>query len=209
MLEVLKKIYQILIDFFKQKPVWNEDMYVEAFNYCIKQYENIRETEGKNRSKAIDLINNTAQVELGSPYCVSGYVYGVYPDIVKYVKDKYNIILKYTGVKTAGSQKFFSKMKEMGLEIPEPKPGCAAIYKNIEDGGHGHFTGVTSKFLDDKKSFNTFEFNTSTTKEKDGEMQRDGEGAAYKVRSISGYKGKTFNGFIDVYKAFTEVKSNG
>jgi len=185
------------------KKVWNRATFKEYMNLAIGAYAHVRETEGQNRSKEIDMFNKLADVDIGSPYCVSGAVFGLYPYIIKLAKAD-GIHLQYAGPSTASSQSFFKRGAK--AVIGGPVFGAAAIYQQLANPTRGHFTTCLVDKLNGKK-FDTFEFNTSVDIEKNGEMERDGQGASFKTRSIEGYTSMRFLGFVDVYQFF--VVDNG
>lgn len=186
-----------------KKKTWNRETFKEYMNLAIGAYAHVRETEGKNRSKEIDQFNKLADVDLGSPYCVSGVVFGLYPYIVMMAK-RDGIKLSYAGPTTASSQSFYKRSAK--AYIAKPLFGAAGVYQQLENPTRGHFvTSISDALMNDK--FATFEFNTSVNIEKDGHIERDGDGAAFKSRSIKGYTGMRFLGFVDVYQFF--VVDNG
>lgn len=180
---------------------WDRVKFQKCVDKACAIFENVKETNGNNRSPQIDTFNRLASVDMGSPYCVSAAVYGLYPKIIELAMQMHGAELKYVGPKTASSQSFARAAAKWKTLLP--RYGCAAIFRNIDDAGRGHFTTcLADNLLTDNQYFKTFEFNTSLGAEKPGEMERDGQGAAYKTRSTKGYKDKTFVGFYDVYAMF-------
>ena len=183
---------------------WNRDKFKACLDKACAIFETVREINGNNRSPIIDTFNRLANVDMGSPYCVSGAVYGLYPKIVDLASQMYNIKLVYCGPLTASSQDFAHDANK--FKVLSPKYGCAAIFRNSDDAGKGHFTTCLADSLSTQNKFKTFEFNTSLANEGAGQMERDGQGAAYKDRSTNGYTSKVFVGFFDTFQMFSLVK---
>lgn len=160
----------------------------------VGPYKLIKETNGKNRSKAIDAINTEQKAYLAAPYCQTG-VQEVLDDKCRYYKISRIAVNIPEG---PGTQAVWAKTPSK-YRRSTPDACCWVSWNHGEGKGH---TGEITSIIDDKK-FVTLEFNTSAYGQK---IERDGEGFYFGlVRDISGYGSTTINGYIDVYQAIVDV----
>lgn len=152
----------------------------------------LRETHGKNRSPAIDILLKSQGGALGDPWCVA---------IVQYQIDVLCRILgverKLVGIpEGVGSQRVYS---DTGPAYKSSTPCSVGIicWRQRSDKSHGHF-GVIPITPASPKSFTTFEGNTSA---RGSAIVRDGQGAAWKMRDDDGDLTLEFRGIIDLYEA--------
>lgn len=151
------------------------------------KYSNLRETHGKNRSPEIDKINLNQKSYLGAPWCLS---------LCQQVLDDVRAALncKIDLPEGVGTQNWWRAVK---AEYKSEKPGVGfiGIMQSRTDKTKGHAFIVTE--LNQDGSFKTFEGNTDLSGD------RDGDGAFFSKRTMSGTKGLKMIGFVDVIKAAT------
>ena len=156
-------------------------------SYTIKDYDsisplalkiahtqlNVRETNGKNRSKQIDLYNKTAGVPLGSPYCAAG-VYWCFKTASDSLKVKN--ILKQTG--SANGQFDYCRAKGVKDSVYNAGSGSLIVWK-YNSSYNGHIE-IVNRVLN-SSNVETIGFNTSSGT---SGSQRDGEGVYIRQRNI-------------------------
>lgn len=160
-------------------------------------YKLIREDQGKNRAKAIDLLILGQGGELAEPYCQYGQQELIDELCRVYKIDRKKVVIPEGG----GTQRVFDTTPEhLKRSVPDALTWITWSYGN----GHGHVGMCLAKAQ--AKLVRTFEFNTSAYGD---EIVRDGEGAEYCSRSIEGGKlgsqAVTIRGYIDVYQALVDA----
>lgn len=166
---------------------------MDALKICIKPYENLRESNGKNRSALIDQIIKNQKGALGSAYCAYG-ASQLMDDVVSLYASQ-GVKVKIDVPRTGSSQAMWGNAKAE-YKVGQPKPASIVIWKHMSGSYTGH-VGTCLSFLD-KGEFKTFEFNTSGPS---SSVVRDGEGAYYKSRPFKDVGDMHILGFIDLEKA--------
>lgn len=166
---------------------------VDAIKLCVKKYEGVRETNGKNRSPVIDKIITSHGGGLGSAYCAYGACQIVDDLVALYASKGHKV--SFDIYKTGSSQTMWAKAKD-AYKLGKPKAGSIVIWKHM----NGNWTGHVGICLSDLEGggFKTFEFNTSPDNHS---VVRDGEGAYYKTRPFKDVGDMHILGFIDLQKA--------
>lgn len=148
-----------------------------------------RETNGKNRSALIDMINsNCPGAYIGAPYCISGL-------LVRGVKKLCNNHGLVNPVKmTASTQEFYdsapAKFKHAKGTLGHK--GDIGIQQSRSNPDTGHAYILEEAEADTSGLQHTIEYNT------DGSGGRDGDGVYRRTRSQSGDMAKKYRGSVDV-----------
>lgn len=170
---------------------------IDAINFCIKPYESLRETNGKNRSPIIDKIITNHGGALGSAYCCYG-VQQLLDDVVAYYKSKGQSI-KFDIPKGGSTQNLWALAKAE-YKQSAPKPASLVVWRHMKNTSTGHI-GTCLSFADHDE-FKTFEFNTSPDS---SQIVREGEGAYYRNRPLKDVGDMHLLGFIDLEKAIKKI----
>lgn len=144
----------------------------------------LRETDGKNRSERIDSFNTRAGAPLGSPYCASAGWCAI-DDACK------ELNLKNPVKPTASSQKFrddkFIPKKYFRAHGELGRKGDVGVFQVVGDQTRGHYVTVAEDQTEaNRNEFKTLEYNT------DGSGSRDGDGAYRMARRVEGRVGNKF-----------------
>lgn len=151
-------------------------------------YDGIRETDGKNRSLAIDGIIRRQGGAMGEPYCL----YGI-QDILDAIRKKFDVIID---LPEGGSTQSFWNDSNKTYKTQLPSPLCIGIYRK-GDTWQGHAVLAMGNATT-AGVYDTFEFNTSLSATM---LERDGEGCGFRTRNVNGYIGYSLRGFVDIYAA--------
>lgn len=151
--------------------------------------ENLRETDGKNRSPRIDSFNERVGVPLGSPYCASA-IWCAIDDACKLLNLKNPI--PPTGWSQAFRRKSFVPEKYIKARSSLGNKGDVGVMQVTTDPQRGHLVLVAEDQKNTPK-YDTYEYNT------DGSGSRDGDGAYKMTRSTTGVSGKK------IFICFTDV----
>lgn len=161
------------------------DLLAAIYLKRVVQDINLREA-GKNRHPIIDEFNKWAGVAVGSPYCLSGALYRL--------DETCNILgLKNPVGRCAGTQSFYdlapAKYKNTFDRLV--LPGDIGIMQVVLDQTRGHAFIVAEKKEPGVKKVKTYEYNTGSSGE------RDGEGFFEKTRTDD-ITTMRVRGFVDV-----------
>lgn len=160
-----------------------------------KAYKEFRESAGKNRSPEIDSLIKKQGGTLGQSYCQYG-CQDMLDELCAYYKvDRTKVNIPEGG----GTQDVFSKCHSK-YRVDKPDVLRLVTWRHA-DSWQGH-VGMCLSSPNPKKIFKTFEFNTSAG---GVGVVRDGDGAAYKDRSLDGFGTMKIRGFIDVYEAIVDA----
>jgi hypothetical protein len=151
----------------------------------LKGYDMAKEVP-KNRGGWIDQINSSIGAPLGSPYCLSGLLY-----CLKSLEAATGC--KFDLPRVPGTQYFWNLTKDE-YKVQMPSPWCIGIMQHRKDPRHGHAVIVVNT-PDHYGYFETFEFNTDIS------GSRDGDGAMFTKRHLTGTAELRFLGFVDLSKA--------
>jgi len=175
---------------FKEIAAYIEELITKGTNnpFTKTPYKDLRESQGKNRSKDLDALILRNGGKLADPYCLYGL-----QDILRAVEIKFNI--KFDLPKAGSTQSFFNRTKPE-YKTSEPLSYSIGIYQKGDE-YKGHAVLCLSKI--DSEDFSTFEFNTSPEQGKN--IERDGQGCYFKTRSLEGYDDMRLRGFVDIFKA--------
>lgn len=169
----------------------NKEQLHQAIISQISAYIGIREDQGDNRSKIIDLINKYMGLALGSPYCLSAIQYCL--GQVEKQNDGVKFYLPFTG----HCQTFFNSVNPK-FKHSTPQAGDVVIWKYAgTSSGHA---GYVEKVLDGGR-IQTIEFNT---RDSTGVI-REGDGCYRCVRSVKGSKLMPIMGFVRIVDASNAV----
>lgn len=164
--------------------------FVALFSEDIGQ----RETNGKNRSPLIDMINKMVKgAYIGAPYCMSAIVARA---IMRLCKELGWEMPDW--MNTASTQSFYNNCPQK-YRIPKgslPKMGDIGIMQSYSNAGSGH----AYMLEEDEKgsSQKTIEANT------DGSGGRDGDGWYQRKRTQNGDLTKKYRGSVDVIQALID-----
>lgn len=161
----------------------------------IGAYEVIRESHGKNRSPAIDSLIKAQGGSLGEPYCQYG-MQEVLDELCRY----YGVVRKAVRLPEGGSTQSVFEGTPKEFKRTEPAPMRWITWRNGTS-WTGHVGMIISAMV--KKTFRTFEFNTSVRI--DGGVERDGQGASYLERTPNAMGNMKVRGYVDVYDAIVEA----
>lgn len=150
------------------------------------KYEGLKESNGKNRSPAIDKIILAQGGSLGEPYCMYG-CQQVIDDVEKMLGIKFDV------PEGGGTQRVFTMTKPHFI-TKAPVYGSIGIMQKKLDPTKGHAFIVIGP-VDDKGNFPTFEFNTNPG------GSRDGDGCYRSTRNIKGSLTMRMRGYINLAKA--------
>ena len=160
------------------------------------RYSDIRETHGKNRSPAIDLIIKNQGGVLGDPYCQWG---------VQEVLDQLCIELKIkrsnVPIPKGGSTQMVWNAIPQKYKRRLPSALHWVTWQNKSNPGRGHVGICLGEVLRDN-SFRTFEFNTTVMID---DVVRDGEGAFFVTRRLNDTQTMRLLGFTDIYEAICDA----
>lgn len=175
---------------FKEIAKYIDDLIVHGKDnpFTKTAYKDFRESEGKNKSKDIDALLIRNGGSLSMPYCCFGLM-----DILRAVEIKFQI--KFDLPKSGSTQGFFNRTKPE-YKTSEPTPYTIGIYQKGDE-YKGHAVFCLAKI--DNEKFSTFEFNTSP--DVGPNIERDGQGCYFKIRSVDGYGDMRMRGFVDIFKA--------
>lgn len=183
-------------------PVTREFVAGIYLNLChnirggVTPYKKIRETKGKNRSPELDNLILNQGGALGEPYCVYGQQQAI-DDICSILKlDRKEIEIPEGG----RSQRVYEKTPDR-FKKSKPAPMRLVVWQYKADPTHGHF-GMCLSEADNNGSFQTFEFNTSPDP---SSVIRDGQGAHFMNRNVSGTHSMKILGYLDLFDAITEA----
>lgn len=161
----------------------------------IGPYKNVRESNGKNRSKAIDSLIKAQGGSLGDPYCQWGLQEWL-DELCRY----YKVDRKKVAIPEGGSTQTVYGDTPSRFKISKPASLCWMTWR-YGTSWQGH-VGMVLKVLSSSQVQN-FEFNTTV---RVNEVVRDGQGASYVKRSTGSKIGTmTLRGYIDVYAAIIEA----
>lgn len=163
---------------------------INQFVAVAKNYDGELETQGKNRSPFIDIVNKWIGADIGSDYCISSICY-----ILDKIMNSMNV--EFDLPETAGTQKFWRGTKDE-YKKASPQFGNICILYRLDDESHGHACIVLSE-ADENGTFKTFEFNTN----KDGVS-----GVFHSERNLNGDEKFKLRGFVDVSKSIKFLDSN-
>lgn len=162
----------------------------------VTPYKKIRETKGKNRSPELDKLILNQGGSLGEPYCVYGQQQAI-DDICSLLKlDRKTVLVPEGG----SSQRVFKKSPDR-FKKSKPAPMRLVVWQYASDPTRGHF-GMCLSEADNNGSFQTFEFNTSPDA---SAVIRDGQGAHFTNRNVSGTRSMKILGYIDLFDAIVEA----
>lgn len=158
-------------------------------------YKLIRETEGKNRSVAIDGLIQRQGGKLGEAYCQYGQQEFLDELCAYYGIDRKKVKLPEGG----GTQSIFNKIDQK-YRRQAYEAMCWITWQQLLDPNKGH-VGLT---LEKMKGnfFRTFEFNTTAYGD---DVVRDGQGAEYVKRTDGPTASMKVRGFTDVYQAIVDA----
>lgn len=165
----------------------------EVLKAAIKPYEQVRETNGKNRSPVIDKIITGHGGALGSAYCCYG-VQQVLDDVEAAYK-KLGIDMHFDIPGGGSTQQLWAKANA-DYKVALPKASSLVVWRHMGNPSTGHIGFCLSGNNGGK--FETFEFNTSADS---SAVVRDGEGAYYRNRPFKDVGDMHILGFIDLQKA--------
>lgn len=118
------------------------------------------ETEGKNRSPAIDGWNKRAGAPAGSPWCVS-WAFCMHADTA----DDLGVPMLFP--KTAGALKLWHLGE--AHRVPLPFPGCVGILDTGDPGGYGHVF-IVEAVAPDSLTISSLEGNTNAAGSREGDQ---------------------------------------
>ncbi len=155
------------------------------FRLAAEACVGIQERTGRNDGRMIELIQETVGGASGEPYCLAGVqTCGAYAELKTGVKFQ---IFETEHCQTAW-QKTPKKQRVKTL----PLPGAVAFWFDV-----GKSTGHVEIVLGcDGDSFQAVGFNTSGTTTPGGEVNREGNGVFYTVRSMKSSKKRKLVGFL-------------
>ena len=156
-------------------------------------YADIRETQGKNRSPALDTLIRRQGGALGDPYCQFGL-----QEMLDDLCAHYKINRKSVRLPEGGSTQSVFESTPKEFKHSQPLPMRWVTWRK-GDSWRGHVGIVTGPVKNGL--FQTFEFNTGPGPG----VVRDGDGAFFKSRDLDGYGDMRLRGYIDVYQAVTEA----
>ena len=183
-------------------PLTREFLTGLYLNLCHKMsggvtpYKKIRETAGKNRSPQLDALIKAQGGSIGEPYCVYGQQQAI-DDLCSILMLKRSSIAIPEG---GSSQRVFKKSPDR-FKKSKPAPMRLVVWQYLSDPTHGHF-GMCLSDADSNGSFQTFEFNTNPDS---SAVVRDGQGAHFVIRNVSGTRTMKIIGYIDLFEAMAEL----
>ena len=161
----------------------------------VGPYYQIKETNGNNRSKAIDMIIKAQGGDLGESYCQYGQQ-EMLDELCRY----YDISRKKVRIPGGGST------RSVWDNTPQQYKRAAPDLMRWVTWQHGtSWRGHVGMCFSMSKdgSFQTFEFNTSLVSS--GGVVRDGEGASWCDRNTKGSGDMHILGYVDIYAAIVEA----
>ena len=156
-------------------------------------YKKIRETEGKNRSREIDMIITKQGGKLAEPYCQYGQ-----QEFLDELCSYYGIDRKLVKIPEGGGTLNTYRSVPAKYKIKSPIPMSWTTWRHGEtEKGH-----VGMNFtVPVKGTYHMFEFNTSAG----SSVVRDGEGAMWTDRTTGKIGDMVVFGYTDVYQALVDA----
>jgi hypothetical protein len=156
-------------------------------------YKKIRETQGKNRSREIDMIITKQGGSLAEPYCQYGQ-----QEFLDQLCDYYGIDRKAVKIPEGGGtlNVFAGVPSKYKIKAPVPMSWTTWRHGSTAKGHVGmNFTPPVNG------KYHMFEFNTSAG----SEVVRDGEGAMWTDRTTGTIGDMIPQGYTDIYQAIVDA----
>lgn len=198
--EVKRNIEQFMVEYIDgklaknglaQEAIKNKQsriLMVEA----AKTLVGIKEDTGRNDGKFIKGIQETVGGASGEPYCIAGVM-----TCLAYVEKKIGVTSKLMA--TEHAQTLFKDTKK---RLPKsmvkkiPLPGAVALWGDVgKNSGHGEIV-----YAADDKQFFCVGFNTSGTTKPGSEVNREGNGVFFTVRSYKDTAKRKLLGFVKPFE---------
>lgn len=145
----------------------------------------ITEATGRNDGKFIRLIQETVGGANGEPYCAAGIM-----TLLAFIEKKFEIVSPVPATELA--QDIWWRTPKAQRVKKFPAPGAIAVWGDV-----GKITGHTELVISaTDKEFSCVGFNTSGTTKPGGEVNREGNGVFYTVRSYKDTAKRKLLGFV-------------
>lgn len=158
-----------------------------------KSMVGIKEATGRNDGKMIRLIQETVGGASGEPYCCGGI-----ETLVAYAEKKTGLISPIPVTELAQDLWWKTPKKYRVKSIP--LPGAAIVWADLYPDGSRKSTGHTELVLwADEKVIHCVGFNTSGTTKPGSEVNREGNGVFYTVRSYKSTASRKYLGCVKLF----------